>query len=421
MLRERHTAALRRDKTVDDKPLSAREREEMLRPVLPDTPSQTSSASSPAPSPIPSRSPSKRRSPAETTGASVSFDAAATAAGGATSSRPTPSARPGLAPSGSTTTAAAAAPATATAAKPRRAAPRRRKPIRTALKQILFALSFALVHFLFSVWARLRRGSRRALHRAAAVALYHHRTPELIRADARALAKRPRHVSVVLRLDPAEDRRAALRRLLRDVGELAAWCAAVGVRALTVYERTGILKQSVPVAYSAVNATLGHYFGAGKRPVLKVRVPHTLDFSPPTTPPPEAEAAADDGDEPARAPLAGPVRPIEPAEEADDLDFDDDDENRPPPVINVLLISEVDGRTTMVDLTKILTEMAQKKKLKPADINADLIDMELRDSVMTEPELLILFGPRVVLDGYPPWQIRLTEILCVPLLVCEVG
>jgi undecaprenyl pyrophosphate synthase len=67
----------------------------------------------------------------------------------------------------------------------------------------------------------------------------------------------------------------------------------------------------------------------------------------------------------------------------------------------------------MVDLTKILTEMAQKRKLKPADINADLIDMELRDSVMAEPELLILFGPRVVLDGYPPWQIRLTEILCV--------
>jgi dehydrodolichyl diphosphate syntase complex subunit NUS1 len=176
----------------------------------------------------------------------------------------------------------------------------------------------------------------------------------------------------------------------------------------------GILKQSVPVAYSAINATLGHYFGAGKRPVLKVRVPHTLDFSPPTTPPPEAADPATAHD-PAHAPLGGPPRTAErAADEADDLDFDDDDdEARPPPVINVLLISEVDGRTTMVDLTKILTEMAQKGKLKPADVNADLIDMELRDSVMTEPELLILFGPRVVLDGYPPWQIRLTEILYV--------
>jgi dehydrodolichyl diphosphate syntase complex subunit NUS1 len=373
MLRERHTAALRRDKAADDTPLTAKEREQMLLTVLPSTPSQTSSSS---PSPAPSRSASRRRVPADAAAATaVTFDDAA----------------------GSRVRPAAAQPAAkAGAAAPRRAAsaPRRRKPIRTALKQILFVLCFALVHFLYSTWARLRRGARRALHRATAITLHHHRTPELIRADARALAKRPRHVSVVLRLDPREDRRAALRRLLRDVGELAAWSAAAGVRTLTVYERTGILKQSVPVAYSAVNATLGHYFGAGKRPVLKVRVPHTLDFSPPTTPPPEPVVDHPDGDD-------------------DDLDFDDDDETRPPPVINVLLISEVDGRTTMVDLTKILTEMAQKRKLKPADINADLIDMELRDSVMAEPELLILFGPRVVLDGYPPWQIRLTEILCV--------
>lgn len=32
---------------------------------------------------------------------------------------------------------------------------------------------------------------------------------------------------------------------------------------------------------------------------------------------------------------------------------------------------------------------------------------------MTEPDLLILFSPRVYLQGFPPWQIRLTEILYV--------
>lgn len=29
---------------------------------------------------------------------------------------------------------------------------------------------------------------------------------------------------------------------------------------------------------------------------------------------------------------------------------------------------------------------------------------------MAEPDLLILFGPYIQLQGYPPWQIRLTEI-----------
>lgn len=54
--------------------------------------------------------------------------------------------------------------------------------------------------------------------------------------------------------------------------------------------------------------------------------------------------------------------------------------------------------------------MAQRSKLSPADISVDLVDAELSESVMSEPDLLILFGPRAELSGYPPWQIRLTEI-----------
>ena len=54
--------------------------------------------------------------------------------------------------------------------------------------------------------------------------------------------------------------------------------------------------------------------------------------------------------------------------------------------------------------------MAQDYKLKPADISQELIDAEITESVMGEPDLLIVFGERVMLDGYPPWQVRLTEI-----------
>ena len=68
----------------------------------------------------------------------------------------------------------------------------------------------------------------------------------------------------------------------------------------------------------------------------------------------------------------------------------------------------------MVDLTKTLTEMAQKNALDPRQINSDLIDMEFTDAVSGEPDLLVLFSPTVELKGYPPWQLRLTEILYVP-------
>lgn len=54
--------------------------------------------------------------------------------------------------------------------------------------------------------------------------------------------------------------------------------------------------------------------------------------------------------------------------------------------------------------------MSQHNKLAPKDITLDLIDAEISESVMGEPDLLVLFSPIVKLDGYPPWQLRLTEI-----------
>ena len=64
-----------------------------------------------------------------------------------------------------------------------------------------------------------------------------------------------------------------------------------------------------------------------------------------------------------------------------------------------------------MDLTKTLAVMAQQQKISPNDISAELVDVEISESIMSEPDLLILFGPRVLLEGYPPWQVRLTEIL----------
>lgn len=77
------------------------------------------------------------------------------------------------------------------------------------------------------------------------------------------------------------------------------------------------------------------------------------------------------------------------------------------------LISSQDGRDSVVDLTRTLAEMSQKGKLSTADISMDLIDAELSEGIMDEPDLLILFSPNVELSGYPPWQIRLTEIFCL--------
>jgi dehydrodolichyl diphosphate syntase complex subunit NUS1 len=57
--------------------------------------------------------------------------------------------------------------------------------------------------------------------------------------------------------------------------------------------------------------------------------------------------------------------------------------------------------------------MSQRSKLSPKDISIDLVDAEITESVMGEPDLLILFEPTIELSGYPPWQLRLTEIFHV--------
>ena len=134
----------------------------------------------------------------------------------------------------------------------------------------------------------------------------------------------------------------------------------------------GALKHCIPATHKTVSRKFGSYFGA-THPALSIRAPHIPSMeSAPTTPLTE--------DTPSLGQLS------------------------------ILLISEEDGQDSIVDLTKTLTEMSQRGKISSDDINIELLDAELSESVMGEPELLILFGPTVELDGYPPWQIRLTEI-----------
>lgn len=133
--------------------------------------------------------------------------------------------------------------------------------------------------------------------------------------------------------------------------------------------RAGVLKAYLPETHRAIAQKLAAYFGP-TYPGLSVHAPHA----------PSVESSA-------------------PSPESRHL--------------SVMLLSVEDGRDSIVDLTKTLTEMAQRSKISPADISVDLVGAELGESVMGDPDLLVLFGPHVELSGYPPWQIRLTEIFHV--------
>lgn len=187
----------------------------------------------------------------------------------------------------------------------------------------------------------------------------------------------PEHMSVLLELR-AEDQSAGLEGLLDEVAEISAWCACVGIPLLSVYERTGVLKRCIPATHRVVATRMKDYFGR-KRPSLQIKAPHVPSFL-------NGDADEEEGD-------------MQSGEAAGDAGH-----------LTLLLLSSSDGRSTITDLTKTLAEMSQHGKLSPADISQDLIDVEMRESVMGEPDLLLLFGDKLVLQGYPPWQLRLTEI-----------
>lgn len=241
--------------------------------------------------------------------------------------------------------------------------------VRRSLKKQFHALVYTILHLFFSVYIRIRQAYHVVGTRIHSVFHYHHRSPEFIRKDIKTLGRLPKHLSVILSLEDNGRGGAGLERLVNEAADIAAWCASAGIPQLSIYEKTGILKGYITETHRATAQKLSAYFGP-KHPALSMRAPHI----------PAVESPAGLND---------------------------------PGHLSILLLSAEDGRDPIVDLTKTLTEMSQRSKLSSADISIELVDAELSELIMSEPDLLILFGPHVELSGYPPWQIRLTEIFHV--------
>lgn len=248
---------------------------------------------------------------------------------------------------------------------------RSRLGVRRFIMQQIHVLVFVILHGIFSLYIKSRQMWNLLSYQITSVIKYHHGTPQYIKRDIVALKKKPNHLSVILKLEENNRTKADIERLLEEVAEIATWCACAEIPMVSVYEKTGILKKHMPRVYDIVSQKFTFYYG-GQHPHLTVTSPHREDL---------------------------PTNSL--------------DAEHPYGQLRVHLISYQDGRDSMVDLTRTLAEMSQKGKLSPHDISTELIDAELSDGIMTEPDLLISFGPYLELSGYPPWQIRLTEIFCL--------
>ncbi|KAI1082822.1 Decaprenyl diphosphate synthase-like protein [Whalleya microplaca] len=246
--------------------------------------------------------------------------------------------------------------------------------IRKFLRSQLYLFLYVFVHAIFSVYIRIRVAYHVVCVQILSILKYHHNTPDYVRRDVSTLRRLPVHLSVILTLEDGGRPGDALEKLINETSEVAAWCASAGIPRLSVYERSGILKRYMPQTHRSLTHKLKGWFGKHQAPPISLSTRgaatiHSLN---------REYGMQDQG------------------------------------TLQIRLICEDDGREAMVDLTKVLTQMVQKEKISAKDVTLDVLENELSEAVMDEPDLLISFEPYVDLQGYPPWPIRLTEIYCAP-------
>ncbi|SCU92791.1 LANO_0E02124g1_1 [Lachancea nothofagi CBS 11611] len=196
-------------------------------------------------------------------------------------------------------------------------------------------------------------------------------TPQLIRQDVMKLQKLPKRLAAILEKKREGDVGGGTSGLLNDGSELVAWSISAGIKHLTLYDYDGHLKRNVDEFRSSVFHKLCKYYDPTNVPKFAVRIPqwNKVYFNSANADTSEAKKVA----------------------------------------IEISLLSNRDGRETIIDLTKTMAELCAHDEMKLSDITMKLIDSELTQLVGHEPDLLLYFGPSLDLQGFPPWHIRLTE------------
>lgn len=199
---------------------------------------------------------------------------------------------------------------------------------------------------------------------------YPNKSPLVIRGDVTKLGKLPKRVSCIVNLRSEDEENGGAEGVMGDIAELAAWCLSAGIPSLTVYEYNGCVKSCLEELHQSVDMNLRAYFGL-QTPAFSIKTPHTNEV-------------------------------VTSELHKGELDLE------------ISLLSLIDGKPTIVELARTISELTVSKELSLDDITVKLIDGELCELVGPEPDLLICFGPVLDLQDYPPWHIRLTEMYWEP-------
>lgn len=233
-----------------------------------------------------------------------------------------------------------------------------------------------LFYLMFSMYRVIERFINNTKLRFLNIAYNPNSDPSVINSDINKLPKIPHKLATILTFKSEQEENGGIGGLCNDTSRLVIWCLASGIPHLQVYEHDGNLKKNIPQLRESIVDSLVSNFGTENTPKFLIKIPHlNLKY----------EGGYD-------------------GEYGDEGGYD----------IEISLLSYVDGRPTIVELTKVLGELCHRGELEADDITIDFIDKELKELVGDEPDLIVSFQPSLDLNGFPPWHIRLSEMYWEP-------
>lgn len=228
-----------------------------------------------------------------------------------------------------------------------------------------------VIFFIISIYKNCLYLYRRSTLRVLAITYSPNSSPQVIREDVNKLTKIPKRLGTIINLQDDNEENGGVEGLMSQIADTSSWCLSAGIPYLSIYECTGVLTgEYLPFLQKEMIHTLANYFGTDAIPNFLLKIAHTN----------ESLVYCEDA-------------PVD---------------------LQVVLLSRVDGKPTIVELTRTMYELAKSNELKVSDITISLVDEELVELVGPEPDLLIQFAPNLDLQDYPPWQIRLSEIYWEP-------
>ncbi|KAI5478138.1 Di-trans-poly-cis-decaprenylcistransferase-like protein [Pseudohyphozyma bogoriensis] len=211
-----------------------------------------------------------------------------------------------------------------------------------------------------------------------------------------------------------------LQKLVKDLGELIRWCEKLEIRSLSVYDERGILDRNaeavkaslssqvpiLPTSSDKARTTDGHssfLVAVPKLTLLKDEielagrevdsgcdVSDTCDLA--TTSNPSVPSSTPT----LVSPYPADLHPITPSSRQAHL--------------RVNLLSRLAGRPQLAKIAQSLCGRSEKEGGNEK-LEVGVVEETLSASTIAEPDLLlVLGGPYLRLRGFPPWQLRLTEM-----------